>query len=230
MTDVKMWETSTSVDWLVAQVTGLSYSTPRKYHLLACACVRYTFPWTTETVDRNKSTERAEKWVDGCGPKEGWGSMISGEASYRATITSQYCNKTKVPDLVRDLYWNPFRAIPKYTTDTICKVCGQKTMRTDPHGNLVGTTPKAKYCISGSDPDGKWEHRYRLECVEPWMTVDVIEIAQEIYSKHKFDSMPILGDALEDGGCIDLRLLQHCRDKKPHAKGCWLLDIILGHR
>jgi hypothetical protein len=40
--------------------------------------------------------------------------------------------------------------------------------------------------------------------------------------------MLVLGDALEDAGCDDEVILAHCRDDRPHARGCWLLDGILG--
>jgi hypothetical protein len=41
-------------------------------------------------------------------------------------------------------------------------------------------------------------------------------------------AMPILADALEDAGCSDPRLLEHCRQAKPHARGCWVMDLLSG--
>jgi FHA domain-containing protein len=56
----------------------------------------------------------------------------------------------------------------------------------------------------------------------------VIErIAQSVYDERRFDEMPILADALEDAGCEDRDLLDHCRNGKLHARGCWALDAIL---
>lgn len=40
--------------------------------------------------------------------------------------------------------------------------------------------------------------------------------------------MPLLADALEEAGCDDLEVLIHCREPKPHYRGCWLLDALLG--
>jgi len=40
--------------------------------------------------------------------------------------------------------------------------------------------------------------------------------------------MPVLGDALEDAGCGDVQLLEHCRTGGEHVRGCWVLDAILG--
>ena len=39
-----------------------------------------------------------------------------------------------------------------------------------------------------------------------------------------FDRLPILGDALEEAGCLDEQLLTHCRDRAiTHVPGCWLI-------
>lgn len=44
-----------------------------------------------------------------------------------------------------------------------------------------------------------------------------------------WDTMPILGDALEEVGCTDEGILRHCReDGCPHVRGCWVIDLILG--
>jgi hypothetical protein len=40
--------------------------------------------------------------------------------------------------------------------------------------------------------------------------------------------MPILGDALEEAGCSDTTILDHCRQPAEHVRGCWLVDRILG--
>jgi hypothetical protein len=40
--------------------------------------------------------------------------------------------------------------------------------------------------------------------------------------------MPILADALQDAGCADAQVLDHCRANRPHARGCRVLDAGLG--
>ena len=51
--------------------------------------------------------------------------------------------------------------------------------------------------------------------VEPtWLTWNdgtVRRIAQSIYDERAFDRMPILADALEDAGCDNQDILNHCR-------------------
>jgi hypothetical protein len=52
--------------------------------------------------------------------------------------------------------------------------------------------------------------------------------AAEIYETQRFHEMPILADALEDAGCDDPDILSHCREPGAHARGCWVLDLLLG--
>src|SRR5690348_13775198 len=35
-------------------------------------------------------------------------------------------------------------------------------------------------------------------------------------------------DALEDAGCTDPRILDHCRQPGEHVRGCWVVDLLLG--
>jgi hypothetical protein len=66
------------------------------------------------------------------------------------------------------------------------------------------------------------------------MTVDaaclsptVHNLAQTIYNGGDFSALPILADALEDAGCTDPAILEHCRGNGRHVRGCWLLDLLL---
>jgi hypothetical protein len=56
----------------------------------------------------------------------------------------------------------------------------------------------------------------------------VRQLAEGIYEDRAFDRMPVLGDALEDAGCTSAAVLEHCRDRGEHVRGCWVLDLILG--
>ncbi|AWM42519.1 hypothetical protein C1280_35020 [Gemmata obscuriglobus] len=61
-----------------------------------------------------------------------------------------------------------------------------------------------------------------------WLTADVRALANHIYDGHAFEHMPILADALQDAGCESGRVLDHCRGPAPHARGCWVIDLVLG--
>jgi hypothetical protein len=61
-----------------------------------------------------------------------------------------------------------------------------------------------------------------------WLTPRAIEIAHWIYDERSFDRMAELAEALEESGCIDDCILNHCRQPGEHVRGCWVVDAILG--
>ena len=61
-----------------------------------------------------------------------------------------------------------------------------------------------------------------------WRTRTVADLALGIYEERAFERMPILGDALEEAGCDHADILDHCRVGQPHARGCWVVDLLLG--
>ena len=64
-----------------------------------------------------------------------------------------------------------------------------------------------------------------------WMTWNggtVRGLADAIYAEPAFDRLPILADALEEAGCTDSNILDHCRGPGPHVRGCWVIDLVLG--
>lgn len=56
----------------------------------------------------------------------------------------------------------------------------------------------------------------------------VILLAKSINWRQGGDRMPSLADALEASGCDDPDVLAHCRSGGEHARGCWVIDAILG--
>jgi hypothetical protein len=61
-----------------------------------------------------------------------------------------------------------------------------------------------------------------------WRTSTVVALAQQMYESRDFAAMPILADALQDAGCVDEAVLDHCRTDGPHVRGCWVVDLLLG--
>ncbi|WP_439621470.1 hypothetical protein [Gemmata sp.] len=61
-----------------------------------------------------------------------------------------------------------------------------------------------------------------------WRTSTVVAIAQQMYDSRDFSVMPILADALQDAGCDNDDILDHCRGPGPHVRGCWVADLVLG--
>ena len=60
-----------------------------------------------------------------------------------------------------------------------------------------------------------------------WRTDTVLVLARQIDESRDFSPMPILADALQDAGCDNEDVLNHCRGPGPHVRGCWVIDLIL---
>jgi hypothetical protein len=75
-------------------------------------------------------------------------------------------------------------------------------------------------CIAGNP--------FRPVAADPaWLTSAVVGLAAAIYADRAFDRLPILADALEDAGCDHPDILAHCRSHPEHARGCWVVDLVL---
>jgi hypothetical protein len=67
--------------------------------------------------------------------------------------------------------------------------------------------------------------------VDPlWLTWNggtVPRLAQTIRDERRYSDLPILADALQDAGCADDEVLDHCRSGAKHRHGCWVVDLLL---
>jgi hypothetical protein len=69
---------------------------------------------------------------------------------------------------------------------------------------------------------------YSDPCWPMWRTADVLALARGIHRDQAFDRLPILADALQDAGCDDEDVLNHCRRPGGHVRGCWVVDLAMG--
>jgi hypothetical protein len=77
---------------------------------------------------------------------------------------------------------------------------------------------------------------FRPVALDPaWRTPTVVSLATAAYEDRILPSgtldrqrLAILADALEDAGCTNADILDHCRGPGPHVRGCWVIDLLLG--
>jgi hypothetical protein len=63
-----------------------------------------------------------------------------------------------------------------------------------------------------------------------WHDETLAHLAQAIYFERRYRDLPVLADALEDAGCSELELLDHCRASTRHCRGCWVLDLFTANQ
>jgi hypothetical protein len=62
-----------------------------------------------------------------------------------------------------------------------------------------------------------------------WRTSTALAIAKGMYESRDFGAIPILADALQEAGCANDDVLNHCRAANGvHVRGCWVVDLVLG--
>ena len=63
-----------------------------------------------------------------------------------------------------------------------------------------------------------------------WNDGTILRMAERINKEGTWKLMPILADALEEAGCADPRILDHCRNCTRYVRGDWVVDAILHPR
>ncbi len=60
-----------------------------------------------------------------------------------------------------------------------------------------------------------------------WRTDTAVAIARRVSESRDFSALPVLADALQDAGCDNSDVLNHCREPGAHVRGCWVVDLVL---
>jgi hypothetical protein len=223
----------TEAEWLACEACEapqlqLQYlsrnSTERKLRLFLCGCARTV--WQYLTLEGTKRVvEVGELLADGLATEEAMSEAkeaIPGEFSDEETRTAWYA-AAWIAVHTTDRFVNPF-APERTAPENGCQVAEMVIDALTQPGVLPGDPSRYSLlirCIFGNP--------FRPIAVDPaWRSGNVMAIAQSIYDERAFDRMPILADALEDAGCTNADVLNHCRQPGEHVRGCWVVDLILG--
>ena len=214
-------------------------SAVRKIRLFACACSRRVeHLWTDPRL--GKAVETAERFVDGraTGDElsqahhgailacEALGPLVLGAEGRIAPITDG--------DDESDEYWAAEAAV----------ATGYKIHYTASHAAYAAGSALSWHRQRRMDEEDKYQaallrdlfgNSFRSarslgSSVLTWNGGTIPKLAAAIYEERAFDRLPVLADALEDAGCADAEVLGHCRGGGDHARGCWVVDLVLGKR
>jgi len=190
----------------------------RKIRLFACACCRRAWHLIEPHPAIRECVEFAEEYADGRGAKKRLKKLV--DENYRCF--ARYGGKPSEDVAVA------------HAASAARSACSP-----EPDWVMTGVWREAGWAI-GHDPSADSRAQAALvRCIvgnplrpvalDPsWRTSAVVALADGIYADRAFDRLPILADALQDAGCDNEDVLAHCRADGPHARGCWVVDLLLG--
>jgi hypothetical protein len=210
-------------------VANLSELSPRKQRLLACACVRRVWQLLVATELRNVIAV-AELFADG----------QRNIAELQAAYTAARLESVRLPrqDSASLAAWAATcTATDDHTSDRpfnyreTIRISSLVSEALNPGNSL--TDP----LVRSARQDEVDVHQRFLQDIEllsgivfspVWRTSTAVAIASGMYDSRDFSAMPILADALQDAGCENEDILNHCRDpEQVHVRGCWVVDLVL---
>jgi hypothetical protein len=104
----------------------------------------------------------------------------------------------------------------------------------EPEGLADGFQPAWRVAIMPMTPPDEEARRTELianvklqSSLLSWKDSAVLKLARAIKENRTFDCLPILADALEEAGCDNQAVLDHCRKAGPvHPRGCWVIELL----
>jgi hypothetical protein len=236
----------TEVEWLTSDDPGrmLDYVRPdeiaRKPRLFKCACCYILWPLLIDPRSR-EGVSVAERYADGLATADEVERAVSGAKQAASDIPRRSWGRKVTPALHR---------ARKAAAERACEVAGfwaaglarwilnPTDHPTECHGMVPPAPAQLPVPGGGEDALYRWlahlvrdvfGNPFRPVAVDPrWRTETVLALAQGAYADRAFDRLPILADALQDAGCDNADVLDHCRGPGPHVRGCWVVDLILG--
>jgi hypothetical protein len=198
---------------------------PRKIRLFMCACCRRGCNLGSEEPVR-KAVETSERYADGLAIEEELRASEEGAQDYiggsflAAGAKVATCNVWDAVFFEASVNQRRFAADLNTLADEPMPFDHQRfTARLELE---QGTQSDLLRCI--------FNNPFRPITIEPFLSFAAVQMAQAIYDERAFDRLPLLGDALEESGVSDSELLAHCRADTPHARGCHVVDLILGKK
>jgi hypothetical protein len=231
MDDVEWWASCEDPDRMLSHVLE-GKASGRKLRLFACACVRssWALSYHDNSVLWDTAIELAERFADG-------------DATAGA-----------LEDALKMLPAAPGQ-VARWAESLLEDAAKALDPGKDP-AEVAREALEATVSLESRDPDrgyvvnGWWSKAGREKCnflrdiflppappVLPpawlaWNAGAIPKMARAVYEggpRFAHTELAVLADALEDAGCDEERILDHCRGWSPaeHCRGCWVVDLIL---
>jgi hypothetical protein len=232
MTEEERWSGAVEPDALLSLLPKV---TLRKHMLFAVACCRLLEDWLIDSRSRN-SIDVAEAFADGAASL----NELEDASNHASTAAGIVGGPANIVDLVfYDIERNHHiarRAAERGVVDReLVESSITRELRT-----LLSDIARAFVEYESSDsPKIRLIQTALLRDIfgnpfrpvafdAAWRTPTAVSLAKGMYDTRDFGAMPILADALQDAGCDNDDVLNHCRGEGPHVRGCWVVDLVLG--
>jgi hypothetical protein len=198
----------------------------RKLRLLACACCRQVWHLLSDPLSR-KAVLVVERYADGQASdtelsRARWQAAKPAGEGDRQAAWAPYWATTNKP---AGPLWNTFTSAAEALARQAAQVEHGKRAAAYEAMQSITRSAQAKLIreVIGNP--------FRPAIIDPrWRTWGggiVVQLAEGIYEDRAFATLPVFGDALEEAGCTDDAILQHCRQTDEHVRGCWVVDLLL---
>lgn len=215
------WEYGTDPVEMLDHTGGRGWD--RKSRLLGCAFCRRTWDLLTHRESR-LAVETAERYVDGIAGRSELESAWESAWSTFETIDTDIGSRTlaiMASWVASQTCHSHAFVVPQAVTEATRIACLRRDSRARVERDAL---PELIRDI--------FPNPFRPSIINPSIARArdglVLRTAQGIYSERRFDDMPLLAKLLEEAGCNDAHVLDHCRGRSRHARGCWVLDKLLG--
>ncbi len=210
-----IWDLSTDYASLFRSVVRAKLDDNRASRLFACACGRLIWDRLSDEVGR-PSIEVSERFADGLA---GWDELRVEHRGLEA-VRMPYRG---APRLIHQFAIEVLMPFKYSSSGTLTAAHRVRAIAQESGGDLAGDIANRLRDI--------FQNPRQPEPFDPtWRTSEAVALARAIHDDRAFDRMPILGDALEEAGCPRAVILDHCRHASNHARGCWVVDSVLGWR
>ena len=188
---------------------------PRRERLFACACCRRLWDQLNDPRSRF-AIEASEDFADGVIDKPAL-ARARREAT-RATLVAPHL--FDAPEQASQLLCN-------LHPDDVFSSTPARVLSTMSHFRLRAM--RKEQAAQASLLRDIFGNPFRPVSFSPnWRTDTAVSLARQMYESRQFGAVPILADALQDAGCDNPDILDHCRDTTlTHVRGCWVVDLVL---
>jgi hypothetical protein len=196
----------------------------RKGRLFACACCRHVWSYLTDPRSR-EAVEVAERFAEG----------LASRAELKHAKENALAASRETTLAGRVAYAAVSAASPTTPIDVL--------------GPALGAARAASLSAETEETEAAWHCRLlrdlyhspfrRITLESDWLLWGdgiVKQLAETAYTERIMPGgtldnarLAVLADALEDAGCDNADILNHCREEGAvHVRGCFVLDLVLG--